>query len=139
MSCVVSASEVVARAHAQVQVVAVNMHTLYPTFTYYPHKFFFLPLADIRKYQHQKVWPKRPRGRFSSCRKKNGPTAKAAEYAVLYPGATLLGMHPACSPSWQDPGLSLGTPHLCPAHLSSVPKHSPQQLRGNNQRLVAFC
>jgi hypothetical protein len=40
MSCVVSASEVVARAHAQVQVVAVNIHTLYPAFTFYPDFLF---------------------------------------------------------------------------------------------------
>jgi hypothetical protein len=43
---------VVARAHAQVQVVAVKMHTLYPAFTFYP-RIFFLQLAHSRKHHHE--------------------------------------------------------------------------------------
>jgi hypothetical protein len=57
MSCVVSASEVVARARAQVRVVAVNMHTLYPAFAFYPHNYFFCSLPTYANTNIKMVWP----------------------------------------------------------------------------------
>jgi hypothetical protein len=49
----VSTPEAVVGAHAQSQVEAVILHTLFTTFKFFSQIFFYLELADSRKHQHQ--------------------------------------------------------------------------------------